>query len=246
MKIFITGASSGIGRGAAEILLKSGHEVWGVARRKEELESVQSEFPKNFHFSVCDQSDPNSRQQAFNQMRAAGFIPDAVILNAGIYLPDVNPEFDLSRFEKNFSTNVAGSLFWVEKFLSDFRRRGNGTFIAISSTSAYRPGYSSVGYPASKAALSMAFRGLRLNLKNEGIKFTTLHFGPIRTRMWVGSKSFLIPTVDRASGYLVSLIGKKQGSYFYPWLSTVLFRLSLLLPDRVFSKATKVLKKTEK
>jgi len=250
MKIFITGISSGIGKALAKKLVAQGHTVWGVARRKELLEKLQGELGADkLLISECDLKSIDEMKAVAVSMREQNFIPDIIVLNAGVYVVDVAEDsplqFSLTSFKKNFQINLDGAMFWVAEFLPDFLERNKGTFVAISSTSAYRPGKTSVGYPATKAALSMAFRGLRLNYADSGIKFSTIHFGPIRTRMWAGSKSFLIPKASKAADFIIKVFEKKSGSYFFPFISTTLMRLSLFFPDSFFTKTSSFLKKNK-
>jgi short-subunit dehydrogenase len=242
MKIFVTGVSSGIGRELAKQLVAAGHEVWGMARNQETLESLKHELNGKLRVSVCDLQDIASCRQLASQMRAENFLPDACILNAGVYLPDLDGGLKLGELEKTFHTNFFGVMFWIGEFLPDYLKRRAGKFLAISSTSAYRPGYHTVGYPASKAALSMAMRGLRLNYADSGVGFTTVHFGPINTHMWEGKRSFLVPEATAAAAFAVRTLNKQSGSYYFPFLSTTLFRLIRFLPDRAFTFFGRVLR----
>ena len=245
MKIFITGVSSGIGRELTKKLVGQGHEVWGIARRIELLEKLKQEVGGKLKVSECDLLDKSDMAATVKKLRDENFIPDIIILNAGDHIEDTKAGLDLYAFEKTFDLNVTGAMFWVSEFLPNFFTRKSGSIIAISSTSAYRPGLKSVAYPASKAALSMAFRGLRLKYPNKGINFNTVHFGPIRTRLWAGSKSFLNRPAGEAADFIISVFQKKSGTFFFPFLSTFLFRLSLLLPDRLFTFSTGFLKKDQ-
>lgn len=247
MKIFITGVSSGIGRELATKLIKRGHEVWGVARRQELLNSLQADLNNpNFRVSRCDLVNRNDLEQTAQKMRQVNFLPDVIVLNAGDHIIDTGNGLDIEAFRKTFHLNVDGAMFWVSEFLPDFLTRKSGSVIAISSTSAYRPGIKSIAYPASKSALSMAFRGLRLKYSGTGVKFTTIHFGPIKTRLWAGSKSFLIRPAREAADFIISAFSKRSGSYFFPFLSTLLFRLSRIFPDKFFVFATSFLKKNQR
>ncbi|OGE79929.1 MAG: hypothetical protein A2826_00055 [Candidatus Doudnabacteria bacterium RIFCSPHIGHO2_01_FULL_43_23] len=259
MKIFITGISSGIGKLLTEKLVMAGHEVWGVARRKDLLSEMQKSLgTEKLKVLVCDLSRVDEMKAVFQKMRDEKFIPDVVVLNAGVYVKDVEERekvpfslrrepsragFDFEKFQDNMKVNLRAPMYWVSEFLPEFLESRKGTFIAISSTSAYRPGKTSIGYPATKTALSMAFRGLRLNYADSGVKFTTIHFGPIRTRLWSGSKSLLIPKAEKAADFIIKVFGKKSGSYFFPFISTTLLRLSLFLPDSFFTKSSSWLKK---
>ncbi|MFQ6111106.1 MAG: SDR family oxidoreductase, partial [Nitrospinota bacterium] len=85
---FITGVSSGIGQGLARELARRGHRIWGVARREKRLAELARELGADrFLFSVCDVSRSEDVRATTREMERAGFLPEVVILNAGI-----NPE----------------------------------------------------------------------------------------------------------------------------------------------------------
>src|SRR3989338_3379426 len=172
LKILITGASSCIGRELVKQLVGGGHGVWGIARRGEELQKLAAELTSgNFFYSICDVSRAEEIKKTVMEMRNKNFLPDAVVLNAAVFKEDARPDFSEAVFEEVFKTNVFGATAFVEEFIPDFLKRRSGQFIAISSTSAFRPESSRVSYSSSKSALSMAFRGLALRYKSENIFF---------------------------------------------------------------------------
>jgi len=242
MKVFITGISSGIGYALTKQLIAGGYEVWGIARRLDKLLELQAEVGKDrLRISQCDVRNLELCKTVAGQMREAGFIPDVVILNAGVFIPDIRGTFLFDIHRQQFKINVDGVLFWVAEFMPDFLNRKSGMFVAVSSTAALRPSGSS-SYSASKAAISMAFRQLRMSFANSGIRFSTVHFGPIDTQLWPGRRMFLIPPADVAATFLAKIIEKDSNSYFYPFITTSLLRLTLLLPDRFFRWVTRFLK----
>lgn len=235
MKIFITGISSGIGRALAKQCIEAGDEVWGVARRVELLSELVEEVKSDrLHVSAVDVTDLDALRAVIASMRQAFFIPDVIILNAGGYFKDITQEafhFDIHR--ESFATNVDAALFLVAEWLPDFLARKSGMFIAVSSTAAFRPS-GSASYSASRAALSMAFRQFRLSFSQTGIRFTTVHFGPIATRQWPGRRMFLVPSPERAATFVVRMFDRRGGLFFFPRVTTTIMRLGALVPDEIF------------
>ena len=240
MNIFITGVSRGIGRSLAIKLVKQKHNVWGIARNGEALKLLEIESgSKNLFTTKCDLGNVEDMREVVTQMKSKNFLPDVVILNAAVNIENAE-NFDLKGYRKSFDVNLYGAMFWVEQFIDEFLKRNNGQFIAISSTSAFRRGLGGVSYSGSKAALSMTFRRLRTQFIETGVKFSTVYFGPINTKLWVGQKSELfVPTADRASEFIIKLLGKTNGEYFFPLFTTLLARLSLLFPDSFIYFCTK-------
>lgn len=254
MKIFITGVSSGIGRGLVKLLIKEGHEVWGVARRENELELLKSEIGSDsFFYSICNISLVSDIERTRSQMRTKNFLPDIVVLNAAAFIEDAIPQFNYHIFEEVFKTNVFGALKWVDLFIEDFLKRDSGQFIAISSTSAFRPNFSRVSYSATKAAISMAFRGLNLRYRRDNIFFKVIYFGPIATPMSIHvkrdndgkivSKNFFVAEPEDAVHAIIKAINSGKSEFYSPFISTTLFRLINFLPDSVFVVISRLLKK---
>lgn len=254
LKVFITGVSSGIGRELVRQLIKDGHVVWGVARRQEELEKLATEIESDsFFYSVCDVARVLDIEKVRVEMRSKNFLPDAVVLNAAAFIKDIIPQFNYRIFEDVFKANVFGALKWVDLFIADFLKRGSGQFIAISSTSAFRPNSSRVSYSATKSAVSMAFRGLALQYRRDNILFKVIYFGPIATSMSIHvkrdkegkivSKSFFVANTEDAVRAIIKAMNSKKLEYYFPFISTTLFRLILWIPDSFFAFLSKLLTK---
>lgn len=186
-------------------------------------------------------------------MKRVSFVPDVVIFNAGVWMDDTSLDHHEKAFEQTFAVNFHSVMFLVDIFLKSFLERGGqGHFIAMNTTSALRSNSRSISYSASKAALSMAFRGLEAMYKDKGIYFSTIYLGPIDTAMWKGAAA---PTVRRtaARGKRNFLVGKKEGvarhietiiqtkkaRSYYPRLSTTLFRLASWIPNSIFFKLSR-------
>lgn len=251
MNVLITGASSGIGRALAITLIHAGHHVWGLARRSELLAALSADLGERFHRTVADVREPKTVDAAVSQMRAAGFLPDAVVLSAGAFAEDLEPEYHYDTVQRVLQTNVDGALLLVDRLLPDFRRRRYGQFIAISSVSAYRPDATSVAYSASKAALSMAFRCLRLRYRGSGVRFKTIHFGPVATAIsprysrdtGLQKKYWFVLTPEQAAHGIMRAIASSRAVFYIPFFITAVFRLLRILPDRLFFTLTERLRR---
>jgi len=232
MKVFITGVSDGIGRELAKQLVGAGHIVWGVARREELLKEIQSELGADkFLFTKCDVGNENDVENAVKLMRSADFLPDVVVLNAAVFYPDADSLYKHPVFKRVMEINVNGSLIWIDKFLGDFLNRKSGSFIAISSVSAYLPNINSISYSASKAALSMAFKSLRMRYQKNGVGFSAVYFGPVATKLipfWSsetkGLKDLFIISREEAAGKILKVINSAGGDYWFPFFTTLFFR----------------------
>ena len=241
LRVFVTGVSSGIGRQLAVDLVAAGYEVFGIARREKELRELAEQIANSrFTHSVCDVSDPDSRSAISRELVAKQWLPDVVILNAGIEIEEELPGLSVEVFERTMRTNCAGSLFWISEFIEPFQARGSGQFIAVSSTTAHWPKQSSVAYSASKAALSMIMRALRARYAGSGLLFKLLYLGPVATGLHPrfldqsSSGSPLIASAKNVSVYLVKMIRSKREDHYFPALVWLVCTFLRWLPDKVF------------
>lgn len=237
MKYFVTGVSSGIGKSLSYELVKQGNIVWGVARREKLLKSLNRELndSPNFIYSTVDLSKELDIKKLFTELKKTNFIPDVVVLNAGIYENDLNQEFSYSIFKKIVTINWLSAMRLVEYFLNVMKP--GSQFIAVSSLSAFRGNPNEgVGYSSSKAALSNSFESLYLKYKKRGIAFTTVYFGPIDTPMnrLKNNKRFLSSS-DDAAKQILEAIKERKSTYYYPAYMFLLFGLLKLLPNSIMS-----------
>lgn len=248
MRAFITGISSGIGRELARQLIQAGHEVFGVARRRELLEDLKLELgSENFRATVCDIRNQNDIERVGKLMASQGFLPDVVVLNAAIDPEDISPTYRHDVARETFETNVLGALAWVELFLEAMIARGYGQFIAVSSIFAFRPDPASVSYAASKAALAMAFRGLHLCYRHAPVRFSVVYLGPIATGInprFVaepprGLRALFVASSRAAARAIVRTMTSRRDRVYFPWFPTALVRFTRWLPDRFFAALTR-------
>ena len=172
-------------------------------------------------------------------MRESSFFPDVVIFNAGVLMNDMSIDHREKIFEQTFAVNFHSVMFFADIFLKFFLERGNGHFIALNTTSALRSNRRSISYSASKAALSMAFKGLSEWYRDRQIYFSTIYLGPIDTSMWEGRRNFLVGKKEGVSKHIETIIRTKKPSSYYPRLSTTLFRLACFIPDSIFFRLTR-------
>lgn len=233
----VTGASAGIGRALAREVVRRGHRVWGVARRGGLLEELQQELGvERFRFSVCDVSLADDVRRTKSTMEQADFVPDVIVLNAGINPEGRGAPFSFAMFENVVGINLFGALVWVDSFLPVFRARGGGRFVAISSLAAFRGDARWVAYCASKAALSRAFEALRGRHQREGIGFTTIHLGAVVTGMGAGARSPFRLTENQAVRRILATMERRPANVTVPRSLRLIVELTRLLPDPVFSR----------
>lgn len=225
MKVFVTGISSKLAMALAQELVHQGHSVWGIARHN-------GDIVEGISFSLCDTTKPEDVARVGEEMMRANFIPDAVVLGAGILEHDLIPEFNYELFLRTHTTNCFGALLWINWFLPHFKKRGHGVFVAILSSQIFHPNRLSAGYAASKAALGAAFRNLRLRYAHENIFFTSVYFGPIQSKREPNEKNFFVQKPHKVVPCIIKALSGKRAAYYKPFFLKPFLVLGLLLPDR--------------
>ena len=175
-KVFLTGASSGIGLAIAQSLIARGDEVWGTSRNLIRLESVRGVHPVRL-----DLSDPRSIDDAFKSALAAADHFDIVINNAGS--GHFGPAEHLSdeEIQKQFQTLLFGHLQLMRLALAAMRTRGNGLIINITSLASRLPVPFMAAYNAAKAAMASFTMSIQLELPNSNIRIVDLQPADICT-----------------------------------------------------------------
>ncbi|MBU1016815.1 SDR family NAD(P)-dependent oxidoreductase [Patescibacteria group bacterium] len=236
-KFLITGVSSGIGRVLTKRLIGEGHIVWGIARGEDLLIDLKRELKnsKLFIYSHFDVSGDGVWGIFVSQMKKADFIPDVVIFDAAILKNDLADGLDVGLTKKILDVNFLSILYAIRELLPIFRERTQ--FIAISSSSAFKgSGVEGVGYPSSKAALSIAFESLHQKY-GCNYSFKVVFFGPVRTGMTPFKRRFplSLSVEDAVSSILKSIQGTRV-LYFYPALLFFFVKAIRLLPSDLYFK----------
>jgi len=236
MKNFlITGVSSGIGRALTKKLVKEGNMVWGVARREELLKDLKKELNNSskFFYSEMDISKNESWEKLLAQMEKAKFIPRTIIFNAAINKNDLIFGLETNSTREIFEINLFGALEGIRVLLKSIKPRAE--FIAISSSSALKGSkVEGIGYPASKAALSIAFESLHQKFKGK-YSFKTIYFGPINSGMGPFKKnSLFLLSEEQAINKILQVVKGKKAVYYYPKILFFLLKTIKLLPSVIY------------
>lgn len=241
----ITGASSGIGRGLALALARRGARLGLVARRADILAEIVSDIDSQEGKAIAlaaDVQDSAAMKDVAGRLRAELGPIDVLIANAGIGTTTDGAELEAGEVARIFGVNVVGAASSVQAVVPDMVKRGQGHLVAISSLAAYRGIPKSASYGASKAALSLFFESLRLDLNPKGIDVTIIHPGFIKTPLTAGREAQMpfLMELDYAVEKIIHAIEKKRKSYAFPWQLATLVRLGMIMPiplyDRMASK----------
>ena len=236
-KIFITGASSGIGESLARHYAKQGAQVALVARRAEWLNRVAESITPRPEIYVCDVRDAAALKNAAQDFIAKHGVPDIVIANAGVSRGTLTEiEDDLAAFQEIFDTNVMGVVNTFHPFVDVMRTRGHGRLVCIASVAGFRGIPGGGAYSASKAAAIKYCESLRVELKTSGVAVVTICPGYIRTPMTAVNKfkmPFLID-VNEAVVRFARAIESKTSFTVIPWTMGIAARILRITPNWLY------------
>lgn len=239
MRVFITGASSGIGEALVKHYAARGATLGLAARRQRRLEELAATLPGEHACYPLDVVDAESLRAAAADFIARHGCPDIVIANAGVSVGTLTEESDdLPVFRRVLETNVLGVAHTFAPFIAAMRARGEGRLVGIASVAGIRGLPGAGAYSASKAALIAYLEALRGELRGSGVRVTTIAPGFIATPMTARNPyamPFLLP-VDIAAERFARAIARGVSYTVIPWPMAVVAKLLRLLPDALYDR----------
>lgn len=232
-RVFITGASSGIGAALARHYAGQGARLGLAGRDRERLETLATALGTECSVYVADVRDATAMRAAAEDFLHRHGTPDIVIANAGVSRGTITEHAeDLPAFEAIMDINVLGIVKTFQPFLQAMRVQGAGQLVGIASVAGLRglPGASA--YSASKAAAISYLESLRVELYGTGLDVVTICPGYIRTPMTDVNQHpmpFMLD-VDRAAAGIARLISKRRRFAILPWQMALVGRLMWLIP----------------
>lgn len=237
-RIWLTGATSGIGEALSRKLIAQGHHVVLSARNVEALEALCEGHPHASYLAL-DISDRQAVLDAGETIRERLGALDLALFNAGTCEYLNAQQFDMDLVERVFKPNLFGTLYGVEAALPLLRAaRQEGLparLAATSSASAYLPLPRAEAYGASKAAVSYFLESLRLDLDQEGIDVSVIHPGFVKTPL-TERNDFPMPmqvTAEQAADAIIAGLMKGRLDIHFPRRFTYLVKFLGILPPAV-------------
>lgn len=237
LRVFVTGASSGLGAALARRYAARGAVLGLAARRGHLLEALAASLPGRHHAFALDVSDADALSHAASDFIERCGVPDIVIANAGISVGTLADERDdLPAFRRVFETNVLGMVHTFHPFIEAMRRTGRGRLVGITSVAGIRGLPGAAAYSASKAAADACLESLRVELSGSGVKVVTVAPGWIDTPMTEANPypmPFLLPA-DEAARRIARAIDSGKSYAVVPWQMALVAGVLRRLPNPVF------------
>jgi short-subunit dehydrogenase len=243
--IWITGASSGLGRSLALLLADQGHQVIASARDEKSLQDLQA-LNSNIYAMPCDMIDGSSLATLESKLAKQFPAIDQIILNAGNCEYLDFPEPDWPAIRRVMEVNYFGTINCLKVALPLLRNshKSRAHIVAIASLVTSAPFPRSEAYGASKAALQYFFDSLRIDLASENIDITVVNPGFVDTPL-TRKNNFDMPflmNVDQAAKRIIDNIQTRPRVYSFPKRLQGLLLVSKLLPNIWKKMVTKTIK----
>ncbi|KFC71891.1 SDR family oxidoreductase [Massilia sp. LC238] len=242
-RVFITGASSGIGAALAREYAARGASLGLLARRRPLLEELAASLPhpERHRIYAADVTDHDAVAAAAADFIAAKGGADIVIASAGISHGTLTERpADLAVFDAVFATNVNATVATFAPFIASMKaQQGPRRLVGIGSVAGIRGMRGAGAYCASKAAVHSYCESLRLELRASGIKVVTIAPGYIDTPMTRKNRfpmPFLTPA-ERFAAQALDVIARGSSYRVLPWQMGVAAKLLRLLPNPLFDLA---------
>lgn len=233
--LFITGASSGIGRALSVELGRRGAQLGLLARRGDVLQEIVMEVEAAGGRALAlaaDVRDASAVCRAAEEVRERFGPIDVLVANAGVGATTDARELKPEAVADVININVLGAVNSATAVLPAMVERGQGQLVVISSLAAYRGLPKSAAYCASKAAVSAFFESLRVDLRPTNVDVTIIHPGFIKTPLTAGRHAQMpyLMELDDAVKKIVRAIETRKKSYAFPWQLASIVRASMIMP----------------
>ena len=233
--VWITGASSGIGRALALRMAREGWRVAASARRVEELEKLKREANGEIAVYPLDTTKPGDVANTVARIeQEMGPIATAVLC-AGTYEPVLARELAAEKARPVFELNFMGTVNCLEALITPMRARKAGHIAVVASLAGYFGLPTSAIYGGSKAALINMAEALRPDLALDGIKLQIVNPGFVKTPL-TDKNEFPMPFLMEVDDAVEAFYRGLQSDRFeitFPRRFSLVLRLVQMLPYRL-------------
>jgi len=238
-RVWVVGASSGIGRAVASALHARGAQVWVSARNADALATFTTAHPGS-HALALDVTDAESVAQAAQQVVASGPL-DMVCVCAGYYSAMRADTLNLAEALKHQAVNVTGTWHVLAATLPGVLAQGKGHISLVGSVAGFRGLPKSLAYGPTKAALTNLAETLYLDLEPLGLGVSVVHPGFVQTPL-TAQNNFTMPaliTPEQAATAMLDGWAAGDFDIHYPKRFTRWMKLLRLLPYRAYFPAVR-------
>ena len=236
--IWITGASSGIGKALAIKFAEKGWTVAASARRENLLEDLNKFNPNIYSFPLDITEIENCKLIANKIIEKFGGI-DICVFGTGMHDPKSEKRFNLNKIREIMEVNYFGTMNSINSIYEYFSEKKNGQISIISSVAGYRGLPAAGAYCASKAALTSYAESLNFDMKMKNVRVSLISPGFIKTPM-TDQNDFPMPMIKSpefaANEIFKGLTEKKSFEIHFPKAFTYFLKFLQILPSSIYFK----------
>ena len=235
-KVWVTGASSGIGKAVAEKFAKEKWKVAISARRVEILNEMANN--DNIFAYPMDVTNQNKTEETFNKILEDFGDLDLCVFSSGTYERKSEKGLNVDNVKKVIEVNFLGVVGCVKAVQKYFQNKKGGHISIVSSPVGYRGLPKSSGYTASKASLNNFTQGIYFDFKKFNVRVTLISPGFIKTAL-TDKNDFKMPflkdTKYAAEKIYDGLINKKSFEIIFPPQIAFIYKIFQILPNKVYN-----------
>lgn len=179
----VTGATSGLGRRAADVLLKAGAAVVGVARRRETLESWSEQAGENSATVVCDVSKRENLEPLAVEVSIPFGAPDILVHAAGVNTREKADDVTANGWDTTLALNLSAPFFLSQALVPAMTKKGWGRIVNFASLQSTRAFPGGIAYGASKGGIAQLTRAMAEAWSSQGINANAIGPGFFRTEL---------------------------------------------------------------
>ena len=187
LTVAITGASAGIGEATARAVVAAGATVVLGARRVDRLEALATELGSSAAIVEMDVRDPGDSQRLVQEAYARFGRLDALVANAGIGAYGGIMDLTDEKLKTMMDTNVAGTVWPIRAAVPGFVEQGGGDVVIVASVAGIRGNGDEAVYAATKFAQIGLAGGLDRELRESGVRVSTICPGGTATEFAMGA-----------------------------------------------------------
>ena len=234
--IWITGASTGIGKSLAIKFSKNGWKVAISARRAEILNDISRQNENIFPFPL-DVTNREDCKKVFLEIKNKLQNIDICVFSTGTWDPKKEKEIDVDQIENVMKVNFFGTLNSIKSVEKYFKDLGKGHISIVSSIAGYRGLPNSTGYGPSKSALNNLTESLYFDFKKYDVRISLVSPGFIKTPL-TDKNEFPMPFIKSpefaAEKMFHGLTKRKAFEIHFPKALTILLKIFRILPYKIY------------
>ncbi|MBL7114718.1 MAG: SDR family NAD(P)-dependent oxidoreductase [Kiritimatiellae bacterium] len=234
-RIWVTGASSGIGQALAVALAKRGNTVIASGRNETRLQETRALCPNHIHCLPFDVASRQENKEAAHWIKREIGGLDIAVLNAGTCEYINVHAFDAEIVRRVMEINYFSLVYGVEAVLPMLRNANHPYLVGMSSTVAYTGLPRAEAYGSSKAAIRHFLQALRIDLAREKIAVSIICPGFVKTPL-TDKNDFAMPfciSSDMAAAYIIRGMRKRKHEIAFPLRFMLLILTIANLPSRL-------------